>query len=220
MTSALTTQMSTQSPSELSREDVLHAIAHEIRQPLGAIESLAYYLSLTLPRDVKNESRHREQLTRIQQLVEQSNWILSNGLGLADSREASPEVMDMEELITQAISARISSLDPPVICDLAPGLPLVRLDPGFGRRLIENILALFRQLATDAHPARIQTATGAEGVELEVSTTAPGYRSIASLPPGSALSLDCAQRIAAMHGGSLTHSIDPVSGIRVQVMLP
>src|SRR5260370_41784520 len=103
MTPALMTQLLTQSPSELSREDLLCAIAHEIRQPLGAIESLAYYLLLTLPRDVKNESRHREQLTRIQQLVEQSNWILSNGLGLTDSRKASPEVIEMEELITQEI---------------------------------------------------------------------------------------------------------------------
>jgi signal transduction histidine kinase len=205
-----------ESASEHSEENVLRAIAHEIRQPLSTIESIAYYLSLALP----DNDKHREQLVRVQQLVEQSNWILSNGLGLADSRRAKPEQIDIEELIAQTISARPPSIDLPVVCELAAGLPLVELDPAYGRELIENLLGLFRQIATEAHPARLRTSSGVLGVEIDVSTTVPGYRSTASLPPGSALSLDCARRIATMHGGSVIHSVDPVSGIRVRVMLP
>jgi K+-sensing histidine kinase KdpD len=206
----------TESASEVSQENVLRAIAHEIRQPLSTIESIAYYLSLTLP----DSDKHREQLARVQQLVEQSNWILSNGLGFADSRPADPETVDIEELITQTIAARPASIDPPIHCELAAALPLVQLDPGYGRALIENLLALFRQLATDAHPIQLRTGTGGTGMTIDMSTSTPGYRSIASLPPGSALSLDCAGRIAAMHGGSSNCWIDPVSGIRVRVMLP
>lgn len=207
----------TESASEHSQENVLRALAHEIRQPLGAIESIAYYLSMVLP---ENDGKHREQLTRIQQLIEQSNWILSNGLSLTDPRAAAPETIDLEELITHVVTARPVSLDPPVECDFAPGLPLVRLDPGFGKMLIENLLGLFRHLATEMHPARVCIRAAQNGVELEVSTAAPGYRSLASLPPGSRLSLDGAQRIATLHGGSCNCSIDPASGIRVQVMLP
>ena len=51
----------------------LETIAHELRQPLSAIESIAYYLSLVLPR-VGGPSR--ELAWRLQQLVEESNWIL------------------------------------------------------------------------------------------------------------------------------------------------
>jgi signal transduction histidine kinase len=213
----MTPALMTESFSEHSQENVLRAIAHEIRQPLGAIESIAYYLSMVLP---DKDGKHREQLTRIQQLVEQSNWILSNGLGLGDSRAAVPETIDLEELVTQVIAARPVSLDPAVECDFAAGLPPVRLDPGFGRALIENILGLIRHLATETHPAKVRTRAGANGVELEVATGAPCYRSVASLPPGSALSLDNARRIAILHGGSCTCSIDPASGIRVRVMLP
>jgi signal transduction histidine kinase len=204
-----------ESSSEYSQENVLHAMAHELRQPLSTIESLAYYLSLALPENDK----HREQLTRIQQLVEQSNWILSNGVGLSDPRPAEPETIDIEELITQTISKRPPLLDAPVEFALGD-VRLVRLDPGYGRALIENILSLFRQIATEAHPLRLETRSGAHGIEIDFSTAAPGSRSIASLPPGSALSLDCARRIAQMHGGSLDHSIDPATGIRVRVMLP
>jgi len=213
----MTPALMTESVSEHSQENLLRAIAHEIRQPLGAIESIAYYLSMVLP---LNDGKHREQLTRVQQLVEQSNWILSNGLGLGETRAAAPETMDLEELVTQVIAARPVSLDPAVECDFAPELPLVRLDPGFGRALIENILGLFRHLATETHPTKIRILAGATGVELEVATGALGYRSVASLPPGSALSLDNARRIAMLHGGSCTCSIDPASGIRVRVMLP
>jgi signal transduction histidine kinase len=201
--------------AETSPADMLRAIAHEIRQPLSAIESIAYYLSLTLPENDK----HREQLTRVQQLVEQSNWILSSGLGLLDPRRAAPETVGVEELITVAVSGRPAS-DPPVECELAAGLRLVQLDPGYGRALIENLLELFRQVATETHPVRLHTSTGVNGVAIDLSSAVPGYRSVASLPPGSGLSLDCARRVAEMHGGSCNYWIDPAGGIRVRVMLP
>jgi K+-sensing histidine kinase KdpD len=141
----MTTALVTAFASEHFEENVLPAIAHEIRQPLSAIESIAYYLLLTLSEDDKN----REQVTRVQQLVEQSNWILSNGLGIADPRRPEPELVHLDELIHQAIAARPASMDPPLHCDLATELAPVHLDPMYGRSLIENVLGLFRQLASE-----------------------------------------------------------------------
>ncbi len=47
-------------------------LAHELRQPLSTIESLAYYLELT------SESDHiRHQLERIRLMVDRANQILS-----------------------------------------------------------------------------------------------------------------------------------------------
>lgn len=192
-------------------------MAHEIRQPLGAIESIAYYLSLVLPGD---DPTLREQLTRIRELVEQSSWILSNALGLTEARRAMPQPVDVGKLVLETVSERSVLGDPPVACDLASELPVLNVDPGFARALIENILGLFRQMTTESHPARLQTWAGPTGVVLVASTSAPGYRSIAALPPGSALSLDNAQRLALLSGGTCTYSIDPARGIEVRVMLP
>jgi hypothetical protein len=139
---------------------------------------------------------------------------------LADPRHAAPVPVELGELLTQIVSDRPAAIDPPVKFELAVDLPPVHLDPWFARALIENILGLFRQLATEEHPMLLKTAAAENGVELDVSTTAPGHRSIESLPPGSALSLDSASRLAMLHGGSCTCSIDPASGIRVRVMLP
>ena len=199
----------------------LQMIAHELRQPLSTIESIAYYLGLVLPR---GDDRARQQVARLQQLVEQSNWILTCGLQLADQTPLAPEPLDLEELITQTISARTPQGDPQPRLELSGALPLVRLDPGRGRALIENLLALFLQIGSEIHPVRLRTsvteAGGTGGVLLEISTAAPGYRSETSLGPGSALGLECARRIVDAHGGSLTVDVDPVSGIHLRAVLP
>src|SRR5579863_2746085 len=80
----------------------LETIAHELRQPLSAIESIAYYLSLVLPRD---GGPARDQAVRLQQLVEQSNWILASALQLADLTPLAPQLVNLEELVTQAVAA-------------------------------------------------------------------------------------------------------------------
>jgi two-component system, OmpR family, sensor kinase len=195
----------------------LQMIAHELRQPLSTIESIAYYLGLVLPR---GDDRAREHVARLQQLVEQSNWILTCGLQMADQTPLAPEALDLEELITQTVSARTPRGDPHPRLELAGAVPLVRLDPGRGRALIENLLALFLQVGSQAHPVCLRTAAEAGGVLLEISTTAPGYRSETALGPGCALGLECARRIVDAHGGSLTVDVDPVSGIHLRAVLP
>jgi hypothetical protein len=191
-------------------ENVLPAVVHELRQPLSAIESIAHYFSL-----LHGVDKQRQNLGRIQQLVEQSNWILSSGLALVDMRPPEPEAVDLRELIvTRAVP------DPSLEFMFEEDLPLVHLDPGFGRTLMETLLCLFRQLSTAAHRATVRAEAAARGVEIELSTSAPGYRSLAALPPGSSLCLDCARRISKLHGGTLNYSIDPLTGIRVLVMLP
>jgi signal transduction histidine kinase len=61
-------------------EEVLGTLAHELRQPLSTIEAIAYYLSMIVPPD---DAKIQPQLARIRELVEQSNLILSDTLGLA-----------------------------------------------------------------------------------------------------------------------------------------
>src|ERR1700688_3906318 len=107
----------------------LQPIAHELRQPLSAIESIAYYLSLALPRDSRPA---RKQARRLQHLVEQSNWILTCALQLADDTPFSPQPLNLEELVIQTINARTTEGEPRVHLELAGGLPLVNLDPGRG----------------------------------------------------------------------------------------
>jgi K+-sensing histidine kinase KdpD len=196
---------------------VLRAVAHEIRQPLSTIESIAYYLSMVVPHKNEKDEKVHEHLARLQQLVEQSNWILSSGLHLTDAMQVSPALVDVEELITDSVIARGSGVVP-VELDLPGSLPQVRLDPHLGRVLLENLLVLFRQLSRDAYAVSLRVSAAAEqGVAVEFFTSVPGCRSEAMLGPGAVLSLDCARRIVEAHGGSLSIEIDPVSGVRLSL---
>ena len=195
----------------------LQTIAHELRQPLSAIESIAYYLNLALPRDSRPA---RKQAKRLQQLVEQSNWILTCALQLADNTPLAPQLLNLEELITQTVNLSAAQGEPRMHLELSGGLPLVSLDPGRGRALIENLLTLFRQLASDLHPVRVTTAVGEGGVSLGISTSIPDYRSEASLGPGCSLSLQSARRVVEGHGGTFSIHVDAMSGVSVKVVLP
>jgi signal transduction histidine kinase len=195
----------------------LQTIAHELRQPLSAIESIAYYLNHALPRDSRPA---RKQARRLQQLVEQSNWILTCALQLADDAPLAPQPLNLEELITQTVISCAVQGDPRIHLELAGGLPLVRLDPGRGRILLENLLTLFRQLASDLHPVRVTTAAGEGGVSLGIATSIPGYRSEASLGPGCSLSIQSARRVVEGHGGSFSIHVDAASGVSLKVVLP
>jgi signal transduction histidine kinase len=195
----------------------LQDIAHELRQPLSAIESIAYYLSLVLPHE---DPKLQGQINRLQQLVEQSDWILANGVHLAESIVTAPELIDFNELLTESIASRAWPANRAPRMELADNLALVNIDPGLGRALLGNLLTLFRQLATESYPAIIRTSISGSGVALELETAVPGYRSESALGPGGALSLACAHRIAEAHRGSLESAVDVNTGIRVRVILP
>lgn len=182
--------------------DVLRTMAHDLRQPLGTIESIAYYLDLVLPRE---DAKARDHLRKIQLLVEQSNWILSNGTELAEPRLGNPAAVDVEEALAEAAAPWAMDRQAPVELALAGELPLVAFDPGQLRRLLQNLLNLMRQLSAGRQPTRVATERAAGGVGLTLSFGAPDGAVQSGVPPpaGAGLSVEQARRILAEHGGGL-----------------
>jgi signal transduction histidine kinase len=202
-----------QSSGSAASSEIFGLVAHELRQPLSNIESIAYYLSLVLAR---NDEKVQEQLTRIRQLVEQSNWILSSGLRLTGSASPAPESLDLEELVTHSVSS--AGPQPNLRLELAGNLPLVQLDPRQGRELVDTLMMLIRPVTTKATPAILRTSAGQAGAVLEVLVSPAGIES--SLGAGSELCVESARKIAQTHGGTLECQLDPAIGIRISVMLP
>jgi len=190
----------------------LSTIAHELRQPLSTIESIAYYLTLVLPH---GDEKVHEQLDRIQRLVEQTSWILTSAQQLADPTPSVRGPVDVEDVIRQAVAARFPSGDSPTMI-LSEDLPPAQADPA----LIDNLLMLIRSVSTKGHPVTVRTSPAPSGVMVEMETSAPGYRQETSLCPGAVLSLESARRMVDAHGGSLEIAVDPVTGIRLRLMLP
>jgi len=121
---------------------IVRQIAHELRQPLSTIESIAYYLDLILPR---HEPRARAQLQRLQKLVEQSNWIVTNAVHFAQASPAVPQLLDLGELIPTAAAECPPGAE--IEIDREERMPLVRLDPGQAVHLFRNLLVFFRHIS-------------------------------------------------------------------------
>jgi len=192
---------------------LVETLVHELRQPLSAIESTAYYLTMVLPR---TERRAQDHAACLQRLIEQANWILSCGLRLADASPMAPEPLDLEELITQTVASRIAEGGRPPRLDLAGGLPLVRLDPGRARFLVEHLLAMMDGVSDAAHPVCVQTSRVASpqrgtaldlALELATDTRNPGLD--ACLGAGASMGIECARRIVEAHGGKFQIEFEP-----------
>ena len=72
-TFATTSDAALTTPASLHSGAVSDDLMHDLRQPLGAIEALAYYLELT-----STDEKTRYQAQQIQMMVKKANRILSN----------------------------------------------------------------------------------------------------------------------------------------------
>jgi signal transduction histidine kinase len=68
--------------------DALRVIAHQLRQPLSSIETIAFYLSMVVPH---KDEKIQQQLRQIRMLVQQSNRILSEGLTEVPRSDEAPQ---------------------------------------------------------------------------------------------------------------------------------
>jgi len=69
--------------------DVLGAVAHDLRQPLSNIETIAYYLTLVLPKD---DPKIQQQLERIRELVQETDQIIATCILMRDAVPAANPV--------------------------------------------------------------------------------------------------------------------------------
>ena len=225
-----------ESTAPVDTVDLVHHIAHELRQPLSTIESIAYYLNLVLPRE---EPQVRQQLQRLQQLVEQSSWIVSNAVSLTHPVEPTLEQLDLSEIVSRWAADSASGAQPIEL--RAPGsLRPVLLDAAQIGHLLENLLHFFRSASDAREPIIVSTSTTEEGVELRIAarlreealrdtnaileSLAPvGSRGCARQPhaaraAGLALSLANVRRIVEAHGARICSSA--VAGLSITVTFP
>lgn len=203
---------------------MVRQIAHELRQPLSTIESIAYYLDLILPRD---DERARNQLDRLQKLVEQSNWIVSNAVHYVQASPAIPQNLDLAELTRSAAAeCRMATL-----VRLAFSEPAhVRLDPSQAVHLFGNLLTFYRTIISREYPLDVSVRSASGWTRVRFHTSAPGHgayqvRSMfeafnPSLPSGAGLSLASVRRIVEAHEGSVEIEASPSDGVGITLVLP
>jgi signal transduction histidine kinase len=202
------------------------SIAHDIRNPLGVIESSAHLLR----HRAGGDPAIRKHVDRISEHVSLTNGIISNLLDMIRDRPLARE----QVALLVVVEASAASLTRPPEVRLAleglEALPPVPGDPGQLRQVFTNLLQNAVHAAAPAGEVRVRGIRGDDRVSLEVSDTGPGVDPatrrrlfeplITTKPNGTGLGLALVRRIAERHGGSVEYADRPGGGALFTVHLP
>lgn len=202
-------------------------IAHELRNPLGVMESSLYLLTSRLPDDGGDARRH---LDKIRAQVKRSNRLISSMLDLV--RERPPRMARVAPSAIVAEAVRLIQDERPVriVVEVAPDLPDIEADASQVQQILMNLLTN----AADAAGPEGQVHLGlthAEGrVRFVVSDSGPGVdASVASrlFEPlfttkhaGTGLGLALCRKLALAHGGTIALGTGPLAGAAFVLELP
>jgi len=210
-------------------------IAHETRNPLGAIS----HATETLQRSLRLQGEDAELLEIIRREAGRLNEIVSDFLVFGRPRPLALQETDLAALIKDVLLA----LEQDERCHggvrfeavLDPALPRLGLDPHQMSQVLWNLYLN----AAQAMPGggrlltRAAVRAGPDGVgwlSLEISDTGPGLPREAegrlfepfftTKPDGTGLGLPIARRIVEEHGGTLTLEGGPAGGALARIRLP
>lgn len=205
---------------------VAGGIAHEIRNPLNAIKTSAYYLI-----NAKGPSPEKvaEHLDRIDRQVTQIDNVVTALSDVARLPEANLTPVDMEEIVQTAVSSFGLLSNIQIALDLPKDLPKVLVDEQQIVIAIKNLIRNAREAMEHGGILTISATAGDARVELTVSDTGVGVplddldRILEPLyttkARGMGLGLSITRAIVEKNLGTLSVQSEPGKGSRFSIGL-
>lgn len=205
---------------------VVASIGHDLRNPLGVIESSLYLIRLK----ADAEPALQKHLDRIGEQVTLANGIISDLLDMVRERPLQKEPVSLGPLVGDALSS--VSRPRGVRVELAgfAEMPAVVGDAGLLRRMAVNLLTNAVEAAAPDGEVLVRAWQDGGTACLAVEDTGPGVdpaiRShlfeplVTTKLGGIGLGLALVRRIAERHGGSVSHEPRDGRGARFVVRLP
>jgi two-component system, NtrC family, sensor histidine kinase HydH len=202
------------------------SIGHDLRNPLGVIETSLYILRGRVAED----ERTTKHLDRIGEQLGIANGIITNLLDVIRNRPLQSERVRLAEVLTGAAAAVKRPEGVAVALDGLDALPAVDGDPVQLRQVFVNLLenAVFAASPKGSVGVRARVEEG--GLAVDVEDSGPGVDPatqrrlfeplITTKDNGIGLGLALVKRIAERHGGSVEYSDRPGGGARFTVRLP
>lgn len=198
-------------PETVPAQDLIRHLTHELRQPLSAMESIAFYLQMTLP---SGNAEVSAQIDRLQQQVDNANWILTDCLHRLHPTPANPEPVDIPELINEVLAEPWPADGLDAYADFADGLPSARVDPEQFRHVLRAILNFYRQSMETSREVEFAGEIIGNRWHLEIRGDA---RAVAV--EGVPMSLQTTVRILEANNATFSADRDPRNWLRLTLTL-
>jgi signal transduction histidine kinase len=202
------------------------SIGHDLRNPLGVIETSLYILKSRMPAD----DRSRKHLERIGEQLHVANGIIGNLLDLVRERPLAREPVALQAVVQSATESVTRPGEVALEQMGLAGLPAVSGDPGQLRQVFVNLLQNAVQAVGPSGRVWVRGGSEPGAVEVSVEDTGPGVDLdtqrrlfeplITTREGGTGLGLALVKRIVERHGGSVGYEDRAGGGARFTVRLP
>lgn len=200
-------QFAGESRVESNAETIIRNLAHELRQPLSALESIAFYLDLMLTQE---DPKTRKQLRRLRQLVQQSDWAVSNAILTAGVAPLTLCAANFADVVADCATNWAAEHSLQVGLVRPDRFRIQLLDEDQIRILLRNILSFIRR---GSHASIVVSASETDA-ELVIEAEEM------LIPEPDSLSLAAIQKVVDLHRGSVRIEEGPEEARRVRVTLP
>lgn len=201
-------------------------IGHELRNPLGVIESSLYILKGRLNED----ERSMKHLNRIGEQVTVSNQIINTLLDLIRDRPMTRVRVRLADVIASVGGAVTLPEGVKLSIEGVDILPDVEGDAALIRQIFLNLLENAAHAVGTTGDIHIEGLARPDAVEITVQDSGPGVDPsirrrlfeplVTTKAKGIGLGLAFVRRIAERHGGTVSYEGEPGSGARFVVRLP
>ena len=221
--------------TEVLRSSLLSSVSHDLRTPLAAVTGAASTL-LQQGEELPAGTR-RDLLQAIHEEAARLGRLVANLLDMTRLESGALTLQREWTPIEEPIGTALGRLEGPlgdreVRVVVAPGLPLVLLDPVLVEQLLVNLLENAIKYGS-AGPIEVRARRRGEDVLLEVADHGPGvpagseqriFEKFYRLPhagrAGVGLGLAICRAIAVAHGGTIEAANAPGGGAVFRVTLP
>jgi len=212
------------------------SVGHELRNPLGVINTSIYYLDLVQPQADKKIKQHHDM---IQQEVRNADKIISDLLDFGRNINADRELVFVPEIVQRTLDRFPVTASVKLMLDFPADLPKVFADPHQVEQILGNLTINACQVMT-SEDSSTEVFTGGvltisarkekEMVEISVKDTGPG------IPPenmkklfeplfstktkGIGLGLAVSRKLAEANGGWMDVVSSPGKGSTFYLYLP
>jgi two-component system sensor histidine kinase HydH len=198
------------------------SIGHELRNPLGVMESSLYILRGRIP---VGDERAKKHVDRIGEQLVIANTIITDLLDMIRDKPLLPERVHLRDIVEKAAAALHLSVDVEALAQL----PEVNGDPSQLRQVFVNLLSNAREAAGPQGSVKLDAALEANAIAIGVCDSGPGVDPsvrarlfeplVTTRQKGIGLGLALVKRIVERHGGSVAYQ-PRGPGARFVVRLP
>jgi signal transduction histidine kinase len=202
------------------------SIGHELRNPLGVIESSLYILRGRIGSD----ERARKHIDRIDEQLHIANDIVSALLDMIRDRPLAPEEVHLDAVVATVLESVRRPAGVQVIEEGVAALPPIYADAGRVRQVLLNLVENAVHAVGDAGEIRIKAAPAGAEVLIAVEDSGPGVDPqvrarlfeplVTTKAKGIGLGLALVKRIVERHAGTIAYEARAGGGARFVVRLP